>query len=268
MFRKILLLTIALLVAGHTFSQIKKKIKKSRRNKSQSQYTLDKNEFQYEWEAGYETFNKTLQTATYPNMVFHYGISKRMEVNSEATLLTAIDKTQAVRKNTSGIEPIGFGMNYLLVKESPLHPAVIGSLQLAIPFLATRNFVASHLAPIMQLNIRQPFSKKLTIGIAPGFFWDGFSTNPSYLYNLDTDYNPSDNWQISPEIFGFISNNSAPQHNIDLEVDHKFSDKIQFGIIIGKGLSPAAHKSYFAITGVYDLHPHHNKNNATPTDLN
>lgn len=268
MLKPLTLLLASLFLFHIACAQIKRKIKKSRRNKSQSQYTLEKNEFQYEWEAGYETFNSTLQTATYPNMVFHYGISDKLEVNSEVTLLTAIDKSQPIRKNTSGVEPIGFGLNYLMIKESPMHPAVIGSLQLAIPFLATNNFTATHLAPIMQINIRQPFSKKLTIGIAPGIFWDGFSTNPSYLYNLDTDYNPSYTWQISPEIFGFISNNSAPQHNIDLEVDHKFSGKIQLGIVLGKGLSPAAHKSYFAVCGVYDLHPHHNKIITSQTGLN
>lgn len=259
MVKPLSLLLVILFLFVDANAQVKKKIKKSRRNKSQSQYTLEKNEFQYEWEAGYETLNHSLQTVTYPNMVFHYGLTSKLEINSEATLLTAIDKTQPAHKNTSGIEPVAFGLNYLMIKESPTHPAVIGSFQLAIPFLATRNFAATHLAPVMQLNIRQPVLKKITIGFAPGVFWDGFSSNPSYLYNFDTDYNPSDKWQISPEIFGFISSNGAPQHNIDLEIDHKFSNKIQLGVIAGKGLSPASHKNYFAVCGVYDLHPYRNK---------
>ncbi len=242
-----------LLAAGCCFcgaAQVKKKIKKSRRNKSESRFALATKDAQVEWETGYETFDAGLATVAYPNMVLHYGISNRAEVNTEVSLVTAIDKTVISQKNTTGIEPLMAGFNYLLRKEGSKGPAVIAAVQIAIPFLASANFTASHFAPVLQLDIQQPISKQLTSGFTPGLFWDGFTTTPSYTYSLNMNYQPVNKWVLTTELFGFI-NHELPQHSIDAEVDYNINKQWQLGVTGGVGISSAAHKSYFAFNGSY-----------------
>lgn len=231
-------------------AQVKKKIKKSRRNKSESRFALAKNDALAEWETGYETFDAGLATAVYPNIVLHYGISNRVEVNTEMSLVTAIDKSVTPQKNTTGIEPVMAGFNYLLRKEGNKDPAIIAAVQIAIPFLASANFTANHFAPVLQLDVQQPITKKLTTGFTPGLFWDGFTTAPSYTYSFNVNYQPVKKWVLSTELFGFI-NHELPQHSIDAEVDYNINKQWQLGVTSGVGISAAAHKSYFAFNGSY-----------------
>lgn len=231
-------------------AQVKKKIKKSRRSKTESQFALAKKDILVEWETGHETFDATLGTTAVPNIVLHYGISNRLEVNTELSIVSVTDKSETPIKKISGAEPLLAGFNYLLRKEDKNGPAVIASVQLAVPFLASKNFTAAHLAPVMQLDIQQPLSKKLTAGFTPGLFWDGFITTPSYTYTSSLTYKPVKKWVLSAEIFGFISKD-LPQHNIDAELDYNINPHWAFGITGGVGISSAAHKSYAGINGSY-----------------
>ena len=212
---------------------------------------LDKNYFQAEWEAGHETITSSLSTNVYPNLVLRYGLSKQFEINAEVNLITARD--HSLQKNTTGIEPVSLGINYLLLGETAKSPAVIFSGQFAIPFIASKNFTASHLAPTLELIVAKAINKKLTLAFSNGFFWDGFSTAPSFIYNASASYNLSDKWMLSTEWFGFI-NNSPPQHNTDISFSYSVNKSLQFGATAGTGISSAAHKSYFAINGVWGHH--------------
>jgi hypothetical protein len=168
------------------------------------------------------------------------------------SLLTAYDQSVLPQINTTGVEPVSVGFNYLLSKESFNGPAVIASVQLAIPFLATKNFTANYLAPLIELDVEQPLSKKITAGISPGIFWDGFSTTPSFIYNAHLVYAATKKWQLTTECFGFISN-EPPQNNFDAQVDYTINSHWQIGCTGGFGLSQAAHKSYFALNGVWGI---------------
>lgn len=230
-------------------AQVKKKIKRGRRNKSESQFMLDKNYLEFDWEIGHENITDGLSTTVYPNLAIRYGISKSLEVNAEVNFITAKDKT-AQPPTTSGIEPVMLGVNYLLLPESRSLPAIILSAQFAFPFMASKNFRANYLAPLLQANIQKPVSKKLTLGFSGGAFWDGFITSPVFLYNANAACTFSKKWMAVSEWFGFI-NGGAPQHNTDLSITYSFNKNVQLGITAGTGLSGTAHKNYFAINGVW-----------------
>jgi len=252
MFTKAAFVLVMITACCSVQAQVKHKIKKSRRNKAESRFTLAKNDLQVEWETGYEKLNSSLSTFTYPNATIHYGITSRFEVNTEMSVLSAYDRSVSPQANSTGIEPISAGFNYLLSKESYNGPAVIAAVQLAIPFLATKNFAASHLAPLIELDIQQPFSKKLTAGISPGVFWDGFSTTANFIYNAHIAYAATKKWQFTSECFGFINGEPA-QHNFDTQVDYTLNKHWQVGCTGGFGLSKSAHKSYVALNGVWGI---------------
>jgi hypothetical protein len=244
-------ITIIFTVAGFcAAAQIKKKIKKSRRSKTESQFVIAKNDVLFEWEAGRETFDDYLRTLSLPNITAHYGISNRLEVNAETSIVSVTDKSLSPLKKITGTEPLLAGINYLLRKEGYNSPVVIASVQLVIPFLASKNFTANYFAPVMQLDVQQPFNKKLTAGFTPGIFWDGFIKTPSYSYTTSLTYKPVQKWVLSAEVFGFLGN-YAPDYNI--------TKHFAVGITGGIGISAAAHKNYAAINGSYGFNTGHKK---------
>ena len=178
----------------------------------------------------------------YPNAVLHFGLSDRTEINSEISLVTAKDKSVTPTKYSTGIEPVAFGINYLLLKDTDKRPSIMLSAQLAIPFLATHNYSADHFAPVLQVNIQQAIKQQATAGLSAGMFWDGFSTSPTYTYNAQASYTFLKKWQFTGECFGFVSQ-EPPQNNLDASIDYVISDYVQFGFTAGMGISAAAHKT-------------------------
>jgi hypothetical protein len=249
MFKSAILLICAFVCMCSTEAQIKKKIKKGRRNKSESQFMLDENYLQAEWEIGHESITDDLSTTIYPNLAVRYGINKQLEVNAEISFVTASDQT-AQQKNTTGIEPISLGFNYLLLNETKKQPAIIFSAQVAIPFLAGNNFTANYFAPAIELIIEKVVSPRIIIAASGGAFWDGFLPNPSFIYNGAASYSFTKQWMLTTEWFGFV-NGGLPLHNTDINLSYALNKRVQFGITSGIGLTYAAHNSYFAINGVW-----------------
>src|SRR6185436_8029379 len=117
-------------------AQVKKHFKSGRRYKSESQFALKKHDFQAEWEFGKEHLDSQLTTIVYPNLILHYALSDRFEVNTEMSLISTQDKSYSPQKNTAGIEPVLIGANYQLLRDTYNSPLVIFFAQCAIPFLA------------------------------------------------------------------------------------------------------------------------------------
>lgn len=253
-------LLILILVAAfmHCDAQVKKKIGRGRRNKSQSQFELNKNDFEAEWETGYETVNPSLSNIIYPNLVLHYGLGDRLEINTEMSFVTAIDQSVTPTKNATGIEPVLIGANYQLVEDTGYIPSIIIATQLALPFLATKNFRADHFAPITQLSIQQSLHDKFQLGLTSGIMWDGFSTTPQFIYNMNTSYTLVKKWMFTVECFGFIDKD-PPQNNLDASIAYIINDYTQFGFTGGFGISSAAHKSYIAVNGTWGLNTKRHK---------
>lgn len=229
-------------------SQVKRQIKKGRRYKSESQFALHKNDLQAEWEFGRETTDSQLTTIIYPNLILHYALSDRLEINSEMSLITITDNAYSPQKNTTGIEPVLIGANYQVLRDTHNSPSVIISGQLAIPFLATKKFTINYLAPVVQIDIQEALHEKWLFGLSGGLLWDGFSTSPSFTYNASSSYTFEKKWMITAESFGFI-NRKLPQNNFDASLAYVINDLIQFGISGGVGISSAAPRNYFALTG-------------------
>lgn len=249
MFKRAVILLSMLAICACSMAQVKKKIKKGRRNKSESQFMLDKDFLQAEWEVGHETINSAVNSTVYPNLVLRYGLSKKIEINAEVNFITAHDEA-AKQKSVWGVEPVSLGANLLLLSETNKTPAVIFSGQVAIPFFASKNFTASYLAPSLELIIEKALNKKVTIAASGGAFWDGFLPTASFIYNGVIAYNLSKKWSLTSEWFGFM-NGSPPQHNTDISISYAPVKNLQFGITSGIGISSAAHKSYFAINGIW-----------------
>ena len=244
----ILFLMFCLVISAQ--AQVKKHIKRGRRYKSESQFALKKHDFQAEWEVGRETVDSQLTTIAYPNLELHYALSDRLEVNAETSLITTMVSSSSSQKNTTGIEPVLIGTNYQVLKDSDNNPSIIISAQLAIPFLASKDFTANHLAPIVLVDLQEAVHQKWQFGLSAGVIWDGFSTSPSFMYNANTSYSFAKKWMLTAECFGFI-NHDLPQNNLDASLAYVISDLIQFAFTAGTGISSAASKNYFSVNGTW-----------------
>jgi hypothetical protein len=250
--KNILLLLFAFCLAIVVQGQVKKKIKKGRRYKSGSDFALNKNDFQAEWEFGKETIDSQLRTIVYPNLVLHYALSDRMEVNTEISLITTNNDSYLQQKSSTGIEPVLIGANYQVLRDTYNTPSITISGQLALPFLATKKFTVNYLAPTLQADIQEELQQKWIFSISGGLLWDGFSTSPSLIYNASTSYMVKKKWMVTAECFGFISHN-LPQNSFDGSIAYVFNNLVQFGISAGTGISAAASKNYFAVNGSWGL---------------
>lgn len=242
----------AILLTISVQAQVKTKIKKGRRYKSESQFALKKNDLQVEWEFGRETNDSQLTTVVYPNLELHYAITDRLEVNTEMSLITIKDHSYLAKKNTTGIEPVLIGVNYQLLRDTYNSPSVILSGQFAIPLLSSKAFTINYLAPVVQVDIQQALHKWI-VGLSGGLQWDGYSSSPGYTYNGSTSYSFNKKWMVTAECFGFVNHN-PPQNNIDASLAYVVNDLVQFGITAGAGISTAASKNYFAVNGTWGLH--------------
>jgi hypothetical protein len=250
--RKTLLFLLAFCLVIGAQAQAKKKIKKGRRYKSGSDFALNKNDFQAEWEFGKETVDSQLTTIVYPNLVLHYALSDRLEVITEMSLITTKNNSNSQQTNSTGIEPVLIGANYQVLRDTYNTPSITVSGQVAVPFLATKKFAINYLAPIIQADIQEELHEKWIFSLSGGLLWDGFSTSSNFIYNASTSYTFKKKWMVTAECFGFISHN-LPQNSFDGSVTYVINDLIQFGITAGAGLTSAASKNYFAVNGSWGI---------------
>jgi hypothetical protein len=246
-FLRVFLMLAALSWLVSADGQVKRKIKRGRRNKSEAQYVLDPGGWQVEWEFGHEKINDSLSTFVHPNFVLHYGLREGTDISVEMNVLTTKVSGYGVHKSVSGVEPISLGVDHVFLKETDHRPSLIGSLQLAIPFAATGDYRASHLAPNAQLSMGRTIRKDDVASLSGGLFWDGFGTKPIYTYGLDYLFQLS-KYAAKASWFGFIGA-ALPEHYMDLSMYWQPNDQFQVGITGGTGLSHAAHKNYISVSG-------------------
>ncbi|HLO79482.1 MAG TPA: transporter [Chitinophagaceae bacterium] len=254
--QKILWLIAFIFCMSSLHAQVKKKIKRGRRNKSDNEISIPSNYIQAEWEFGHENITQYLATTVYPNMVLRYGITDKMDVSTEFNLITTHLKLPDTTLHTNGIEPVLFGINYLFWSTKDGKSSLIGEAQLAFPSLASKDYTAKHIAPTVQLSGTRSIGKRSQIIITAGVFWDGFSTTPSTTYNSAYSFDITRKWNISSSLFGFIGK-SAPLHNLDVSLSYAPNQNFQVGITGGLGINESAHDNYLAVNGVFGFSTKH-----------
>jgi hypothetical protein len=248
-----IIISLAFYTCAGAQSPVKKRIKKGRRNKAEHQLILPKNTLQAEWEFGNEVINDSLATYVYPNLVLRYGISKLIELNLEINPITTVQKSSTGKRKISGIEPVMAGAAIAVMDETKCLPEIGLSLQVAPPFAATKNYAATHWAPLLQCTMQKNYKRYFSISGSGGLFYDGFTTKPNWLYSIAPAYNINKQFSISADMFGFAARRALPMNNIDLDLACQLNKRLHIGVTAGKGISSRAHKDYIGINGSFVL---------------
>ncbi len=251
MFRSSLLIVACLIAVISTDAQIKRRIKKGSRNKSQSDFALEKGDIEVDWVLGYETVTAELDLV-YPNLGIRYGITDRLEINAGISTISVWDRSVLPKNHLSGLEPLGFGINYQFSEEGEGRTSIVLSGQLAIPYFATNHFTADRYAPVLQLIVNKPVGDRHNFGSSVGLFWDGFAAAPSFIYDVNYTNHLNSKWDVTVDVFGFV-NGGPSQHTLDLTANYNYSNMFQYGLTAGVGLTPASPRFYTALSGVWTM---------------
>jgi hypothetical protein len=212
---------------------------------------LQKKEAAIDWEFGYEIFTENLKTVVFPNTVLRYGISDRLEVNVEINPITVSQTLPYGHQTITGIESVFLGTRISIHHETKWLPEFGISAQVAPPKLATKNFTSAYWAPILQCTMQKTMGSHLSVGGSFGAMWDGFSTQPIFIYSISPSYDFCNIWNAGLSVFGFITNDNYPQNNIDFNVSCQLNDKWSLGVVAGKGTNKYSHKGYLGLNGSF-----------------
>ena len=95
--------------------------------------------------------------------------------------------------------------------------------------------------------MQNTISKLIGIGYNLGAEWDGFSDDPAWIYTLSPGFNISEKWYGYVEVFGSISKDSKPKHNIDGGFAYWINRDFKVDLSSGFGVSKKAPDWYIAI---------------------
>ena len=185
-----------------------------------------------------------------PTLLSKYGLSKRIELR----LITSIKRFSVLQIPSgtiyeTGLEPIELGTKIALTEEKKWIPKTSLLFHVAIPGFASKNLQADHLAPNFRFSMQNTISKILGIGYNIGAEWDGFSAQPAWIYTLSPGFNIGEKWYAYIEVFGSITKNEIPQHNIDGGIAFYVNDNIKLDLSSGFGLTKTSPDWYLAIGG-------------------
>lgn len=220
-----------------------------------------------DWEFGNETISDSLSVFSYPNLVTRYGLTERIELNLEITPITTTLKLPSKTSYISGFEPVMSGVRYAAVYETKYAPEIALSLQVAPPWMATKNYTADLWASLILCTLQKDLNSKITLALSGGIYYDGFSKKPNWLYNISPEYNISKEVSIGAEIFGFASDGNLPLNNADLIFGWQVNKLVMLGVTAGIGTSTAAHQSYFAVNGAFTFNAKNGKAEKHPASL-
>ncbi|MDP9231017.1 MAG: transporter, partial [Bacteroidota bacterium] len=171
----------------------------------------------------------------------------RFELRLEFNFLTTYLHMSSGYKKTTGFNPVALGVRTSLWEEKEWIPKTSLLFHVAIPTIASKSFRANHLAPSFRFAMQNTLTENIGLGYNIGAEWDGFSSAPTWLYTFSPGFNLGEKWYTYIEVFGFITKNQNPVHNIDGGVAYLVNKNIKVDLSGGFGITSIAPKNYVAV---------------------
>lgn len=224
------------------------KIDTDRPDQTESAVTVPKKWMQFELGLGFQKTNAFENEFQHPTLLSKYGITKTIEFRLITTLITNTDSNNSLaKKRETGLSPVEVGAKIALWEEKNFLPKTSLLFHVTIPGLASKKFKADKLAPNFRFSMQHTVSNLIGIGYNLGSEWDGFTNEATWVYTFAPGFNISEKWYAYAEVFGFISKQNAPEHNIDGGIAYYISSDFKVDLSSGFGISKAAPDWYVAI---------------------
>lgn len=175
---------------------------------------------------------------TFANILVRYGLLEGVELRVTQNIQQSKDGLTDTK--ISGLSPVTIGTKVHLLEENGALPqaSVIGQLTLAT---GEETFQPSQSVPEVRLNFSNTLSDAFAIGYNFGMAFPEDDTQT--LYTLVLGYSFSPGWTVFAEPYGFFQD-GVSDHRFNTGLIYLMSDRIQFDISAGVGLSDVSPDSF------------------------
>jgi hypothetical protein len=171
--------------------------------------------------------------------------------------LTSIRSNRTVKANktSDGLNPIVLGLNLGLFNEHKMLPGMNLSNEFYIPETGYSNFRNEQLGFVTTLNMENNISEVTCLDYSLGAGWDGNSPYPVLNFNINPNFDVTDNIVAYFELGGNYSKYQPPVNLIDIGTSISFSDLFSIDAMIGNELQTKsfAKSSFGALKFTFDF---------------
>lgn len=223
------------------------KIDTDRPDQTESPYTVPYKWMQFEIGFSKQNNEPGSKSFEHPTLLSKYGISKRIEFRLITSIANNTFYDKANKKETeTGLEPVEFGAKIALWEEKKLLPKTSLIFHFAIPSLASKDFRAKKLAPDFRFTMQNSITNSIAVGYNLGAEWNGYNNEATWTYTFAPGFNLSKKWYCYIEVFGFISKQNEPEHNLDGGIAYNISHDCKIDLSSGFGISKTSPDWYIA----------------------
>ena len=115
-------------------------------------------------------------------------------------------------------------------EEKGLLPKTSLIFHLAVPKMASKNFRYNNWAPNFRFTMQHTLADGIGLGYNLGAEWDGFSSNPWWIYTFAPGFNLGKKWYGYIEAYGGVRQGDQPQHGIDGGLAYYVSESVKLDI--------------------------------------
>lgn len=234
---------LMMLISVSSYSQKLEAIQTDRPDQTETPYIVPKDMFQVESGFSYQEDDTVSKSYALPSTLWKYGVNDSFEFR----LITEFSIEDNFEVKDFGLKPISIGCKIKISKEKGFWPKTSFIGHISIPNLASNKFKSEYVAPEFRFTMQHSLSEKSYLGYNLGAEWDGFSSQPTFIYTLVTGRSITNNLGAYIEVFGFSPQNEVTYHSLAAGFTYLFSNNFMVDLSGGKGVSKTAPLYYYAL---------------------
>jgi hypothetical protein len=241
---KILLLTLAHIISVVAYCQ--DEMDTDRPNESISTSVTGKKVFQLE--AGWRKIETSEGDNIWrvPNVVLRYGLLKKIELRAESSRENQyLDADGITRK---GMRPLELGLKASVFENKKKNFSTSLFAQAGLSQVASDDHKSDHAYHRIRLLFENKLSDKVKLNYNIGSEWDSEEQEQNWVYTFAPEFDLSDKWTLSTEVYGFVKTGNIPENVIDIAVAYFVTKNIRLDLNAGTGLNAHAN-NYFLDAG-------------------
>ncbi len=247
--KKLVLTLLTFQVLLCATAQKKDRIETDRPNESELADLVPKKYLQLESGVYGEKISTSETDIIHPHTLLRYGIGDWIELRLLTNFSTLRKKMIPSDKIATGLEPLSPGVKISLLTQKNIIPSTSLLFHAGLPSLASKDFKAKHLAPEIRLLMENSLSDNIELTYNAGIEWDGFESDPTWLYTISPGFDIGNRFEAFIEAYGYFNKHEAAQHTIDGGIEFFINKDFAVDICSGFGLNKSASSFFVTIGG-------------------
>lgn len=192
--------------------------------------------------------NNEVTNSLYPTILWKYGASKRFEFRLITQYGNVSSKMNGFTSKQEGFSPILVGSKIAICEENKFIPQISFISHLELPWIGNEAFRPVNIIPSYRFVFSHTLTEKLNLSYNLGMEWEDGTSVSTSIYTVSLAAALFENVGFFAESYGFLRENSMPDHRIDAGFTYLINDNNQLDISAGLGLSEIS-PNYFISCG-------------------